>query len=452
VQSETDPSLRNLWFGAKRASSIVVPNAVIVPKLHLPARWFDGAAIVVALVAALALAATVFVARRELQSASIALVRGEGETLASRVHERANTQDGPPTQASLDAHLEALRPAGVRFLALPNVGLAAGEARLDHRELAPGIVLLRDNRAALVSVLPPHPRGPLPPLMPGMQGRPPILIVEFEPSVLARVNAGMNHTVVVAGAAVLVLLSLAGALTTRMIRRTQVAVQAEQDKRLAALGQMAGVMAHELRNPLTSLKGHAQLLAEMLDVGSPAQLKAELVVTEALRLEALTQALLAFVRDGALVMREVSPAELVEHALRDLDGARVEVDLSAAPKALSVDDARISVAISNLVQNALQATQAGERVRLRVIDQPLEVAIEVHDSGPGIAAGDKDRIFEPFFTTRIHGTGLGLSVARRAVEGHGGTLRALESSGQGAIFKICLPKAGMSPASRNEVT
>jgi two-component system, NtrC family, sensor histidine kinase HydH len=244
----------------------------------------------------------------------------------------------------------------------------------------------------------------------------------------------------VASAAVVILLGLAGSLSMRIVRRRREEVMADQERRLATLGQMAGVMAHELRNPLTSLKGHAQLLAEMVQ-GRPRELaKAEVVVREAERLQRLTEDLLAFIRDGSIAPEEVPTSELFEHALRDVASQRVDLDLTDAPPSLHVDKVRISSAISNLVRNALQATTSNERVHVRVAQDNRDVVVEVRDHGPGIAPGDEERIFEPFFTTQIHGTGLGLAVARRAVEGHGGSLHAVSSATGGAVFQIRLPK------------
>jgi two-component system sensor histidine kinase HydH len=187
---------------------------------------------------------------------------------------------------------------------------------------------------------------------------------------------------------------------------------------------MAGVMAHELRNPLASLKGNAQLLAEMLASGTREHGKAELVVTEAVRLERLTQDLLAFVRDGVPAPREIDKTELLERALVNMPRARILIEDESRLDALYVDPARLSAALGNLVQNALQATSGEEAVVVRLsVDGANggDVTVEVQDKGPGVRAGEEEKIFEPFFTSRIHGTGLGLVVARRAVQDHGGT-------------------------------
>jgi two-component system sensor histidine kinase HydH len=266
-------------------------------------------------------------------------------------------------------------------------------------------------------------------------------VLEFAPSVLPRLREGMNRTIAVGSIAVLVLLSFALFLTTRAVRRGERERRAEQERRLVALGQMSSVMAHELRNPLASLKGNAQLLEEMLGDGTREHTKAALVVREAERLERLTADLLAFVRDGQLVRAAVTPASLVARATLGLPEGRVDVDLSRAPAIVQVDEARLAAALGNLVRNAVQSSPEGGRVRVRVTagDAEGSVAIEVEDDGPGIAAGEEESIFEPFVTKRVHGTGLGLAVARRAVEQHGGTVRAVPRTG-GALFRVVLPR------------
>jgi two-component system sensor histidine kinase HydH len=268
------------------------------------------------------------------------------------------------------------------------------------------------------------------------------LVIEFTPSLLPRLQAAMNRTAIVGAGAVLVLLGFAAVLSVRAARRSRHDQRAEQERRLMALGQMSGVMAHELRNPLASLKGNAQLLGEMLPTGTREHAKAELVVREAERLERLTQDLLSFVREGELARREVSPTALVDRAIEGMPRERIVVDAADAPPTLWVDEARLAAAVGNLVRNALQSTDGAEAVHVKVAARGGGALVEVRDRGPGIAAGDEERIFEPFFTTRIHGTGLGLAVARRAVEQHGGTLRAESPRDGGALFRVVLPDVG----------
>jgi two-component system sensor histidine kinase HydH len=250
----------------------------------------------------------------------------------------------------------------------------------------------------------------------------------------------MARTRAIGAFAVIILLAVAAALSRDVARRAAAERRAERERRLLALGQMSAVMAHELRNPLASLKGHAQLLAEDLEAGTRAQAKAERVVREAERLERLTSDLLDFVRDGPLDRHDVRTQDLLARAIAEVPGDRVRVVADAAPPRLNIDEPRIAAALANLVRNGVQASPDA-LVEVRVVAEGEDVRIEVSDRGPGIPPGEEEAIFEPFVTTRVRGTGLGLAVARRAVEQHGGTLVGESLPEGGARFRLFLPGA-----------
>lgn len=279
----------------------------------------------------------------------------------------------------------------------------------------------------------------------------PLVVIEFEPPVIARLHGHLTRISIVAAAAGAVLLAFAIAWARSAARLAEVERKAAREQRLVALGSMSSVMAHELRNPLASLKGHAQLLVEDLaELNEPKKkAKAERVVREAERLEVLTTSLLDFVRDGPMERTGVTPEELVDRALEHLDKARVRVDVAKSPAQLFVDVARFSRALHNLVENAVQASGGTEPVELRIAEVPAsdsapdslrsgrhEVIIEVRDRGPGIAPGSESQIFEPFHTTRVRGTGLGLAVARRIAEQHDGSLHGENHPDGGALFRL----------------
>jgi two-component system sensor histidine kinase HydH len=268
----------------------------------------------------------------------------------------------------------------------------------------------------------------------------PRLVVEYEPPVIRTLRADLTRISVVAGIAGVVLMAFAVSWSRSARRLSLVEQQAERERRLVALGSMSSVMAHELRNPLSSLKGHAQLLLEDLPEGKPRQ-KAERVVAEARRLEELSTSLLDFVRDGPVALLAVDTKALLDAALEHLPKERVELDLRDAPLQLYVDQDRMLRAVHNLVQNALQATAGDEPVTLRVAQEGTMVHIEVRDRGPGVSVGDEGKIFEPFVTTRVRGTGLGLPVARRIAEQHRGTLGFRNAADGGAVFTLSLPSS-----------
>jgi two-component system sensor histidine kinase HydH len=201
---------------------------------------------------------------------------------------------------------------------------------------------------------------------------------------------------------------------------------------------MSAVLAHEIRNPLASLKGNAQLLSRRLGQGSPESRKAELVVTEAERLEILTTDLLDFVRSGTMNIQFTDPVELVARCVRDVAPDGVVLHTERAPRRWPLDAPRIRQALENLLRNAIQASPAGASPIVSVGREGRNLVLAVQDAGGGIRPGDEERVFAPFFTTKLSGTGLGLAIARRIAEAHAGTIVATNREG-GALFRLILP-------------
>ncbi len=413
--------------------------------------WVGKGAVGMAIVAALALAATVLLAHRALTNATDIVIRGDGDTLISDVVVdlwKTEPEVTPATLATAIARHDAQR---LRYVALldrqdHHVIAEAGAPAISSSRYLPGEIVTKGRRVRMVALIPPRsethaaidpgspPTGPT-----QLQPYPrPYLVVEFEPPLIERLRKDLGGISLVAIVAALVLVGFAFALSRTTARLWEARHHAESERRLVELGRASAVIAHELRNPLAALKGHAQLLVE--DLAEPSRTKAARVVEGAERLEGLTNVLLDFVRDAPLDVRAVTPTQLVERALAPLPKERVRVDLSAAPATLQVDAERASLALRNLIQNAEQATpDAGEPVELRVTGDARECVIEVRDHGPGLAPGAQAEIFEPFMTTKTRGTGLGLSIARRIAEQHDGTLTG-ETHGQGgAVFRLVLP-------------
>ena len=415
--------------------------------------WLSGGSVAMGLLAVLSLGATVRVAQRALAEASDVIVRGEEDALVSAVLSDIAHEEAPPTRALLEQELVAHEGQGLRYLAIlerdgsPQV--EAGESRMRDVPLRPGQSLVVERRARVAAPLMPRRRPP--PLAPARDREPgaarrfdrpgpaPLLVVELEPPVIEKLRADMTRIAVVAAIAGSVLLAFALAWSRSASRLALVEQRAAREQRLVALGSMSSVMAHELRNPLASLKGHAQLLVEDLP-DDRQRAKAERVVAEAERLELLTTSLLDFVRDGPIERIPVTPGELVARALEHLDAARVNVDLARAPGTLAVDVARLARAVQNVVVNALEAA-AESKVEVSVARDGAEMVVSVRDHGPGIAPGSEAQIFEPFVTTRVRGTGLGLAVARRIAEQHGGTLTGANHPSGGAVFTLRFPDA-----------
>jgi two-component system sensor histidine kinase HydH len=288
---------------------------------------------------------------------------------------------------------------------------------------------------------PPPPPGPRPGPGPGPHGpggRPRLLIV-YEPLEANALRQSATRSLAVALVTVLALL-MATIVLWRLARRAEgLQMAAERDRTLVTLGEMSAVLAHEIRNPLAALKGHAQLLLERLRMPGPERDKAERLVHEARRLERLVDDLLSFVRASRVTPAPAEPAAVLREAAHETAADRVDLELDAAPATWRLDATRVRQALVNVLRNALEASPDGARVSASAETDGTALVFRIRDHGPGLPAGDPERLFEPFHTTRVQGTGLGLAVARRIAELHGGAVTARTHPGGGAEFCIVIP-------------
>ena len=373
-----------------------------------------------------------------------ALVVGEGERLFGLLREPGSgpPQVGPPSIAGLIAHQPRLAGEGLRRVAVlgraDEVLAESGDAAVEAEGLASGVVrMMRPLHLPPPRGEPPPRGGPPPP--PPKDGPPMRLVLEYEP----RLALDLQHR---AWRDLLASLAVAGGLLVtawvfhRLRRRAQQAEEGLAEQRhLAALGELAAVLAHEIRNPLASLKGHAQLLEEQLVDDPRRHAKAHRVVDEAVRLERLTNTLLDFTRADRLAPGMASPAEVARRAAELTEPGRVVVEVAGAPERWSFDAMRIEQALVNLVRNALQASASPAEVLLKVVDDGEGLRFTVADRGPGVPSEMRPRLFEPFVTGRAEGTGLGLAVVRRVVELHGGKVTIERRHGGGSVFVLWLP-------------
>jgi two-component system, NtrC family, sensor histidine kinase HydH len=287
------------------------------------------------------------------------------------------------------------------------------------------------------------PPMPMPPMPEGERARfhrHSGIVFEFEPVVASHLMDRAGSLLAFGLAAALVMM-LVAAVSHVLSRRYEGAKRHfEEKRRLSLVGEMSAVLAHEIRNPLASLKGNAQLLAEHLPDASADRAKADRVVLEASRLEALTADLLDFVRTGPLDRTAIDPAGLLRTCAEDVDPGGFTLHLDASPDHWTLDGPRVRQVLTNLLRNAHQATPPdAPRPEVSIFGEGKRLTITIRDHGAGLPKGQAERIFDPFFTTRTSGTGLGLAVARRIVELHGGSLTATNHAQGGAIFHITLP-------------
>ncbi len=213
-----------------------------------------------------------------------------------------------------------------------------------------------------------------------------------------------------------------------------------RDERLVGVGKLAAGVAHEIRNPLASLSGALQLIAEE----RPSRL-ASLALSEAERLNRLVENFLTSASPPALARSEVDLHAVALAVAESFDSdaryrGKVRVEVSGAAAAVHADPDRIRQVLWNLVLNGAQAMPRGGTISIRVGDVGAATTeIVVADSGEGVAPGDRQRIFDPFFTTRSGGTGLGLAVVDQIVRAHGGAIEANWPATGGTEFRIRLP-------------
>lgn len=243
-----------------------------------------------------------------------------------------------------------------------------------------------------------------------------------------------------------------------------------QQERLSALGNLAAGLAHEIRNPLSSIRGYATYLTERLAGDPLGRATGQMLIEETGRLDRVLSDLLGLARPRKIAPAPVSLGALLSRvvAVAAPDAAEKGVRLRARLPAVETDDKasvdgdRLMQAVLNLVINAIQATEPGGEVEVELARAPAPSArggegpgerdaarqrqgdcwrIRVRDTGCGMSAATAAQIFTPYFTTKASGTGLGLAIARQVVEQHGGAISASSVPGGGTTMTILLPAA-----------
>ena len=213
---------------------------------------------------------------------------------------------------------------------------------------------------------------------------------------------------------------------------------------LAAMGRLTATLAHEIKNPLAIIRGSARRLGK-LEPG--AQRMADSVVEEVDRLNGTVSRYLQFARGEQDAEGRGDLAASVAATLEMLEGeflartCTLERDGVAGPLMVRLDGESLKQLALNLLLNALEALPEGGRVRVTLERRGAAVELRIHDNGPGFPAEVLARPGEPFVTTKAHGTGLGLFMARRLVEGAGGRLTIESTPGAGATVTLHLPLA-----------
>ncbi len=220
----------------------------------------------------------------------------------------------------------------------------------------------------------------------------------------------------------------------------------ERSERLAALGQLAASIAHEVRNPLAGMKGALEILGKGMEKDPARKEIMDELFAQILRLETLVRDLLTFAQPRPLNLQSVELHDLLNRVLRfvqdglnssDIELRRVYTRL---PATIFADPQQLEQVFLNLIDNAVQAMGTGGTLTLKTRDSGGALTITFQDTGKGIPPRDIPRIFQPFFTTKHRGSGLGLSIVKKIVEAHDGNLEVESRPDRGTTVTIRLPR------------
>ena len=228
------------------------------------------------------------------------------------------------------------------------------------------------------------------------------------------------------------------------VRRLQDEIRRKE--KLAAVGGLAAGVAHEIRNPLSSIKGIASYFKNKFDEDSDDKEAADVMIREVDRLNRVITELLEFSRPTQLNLKSVDVNDLLEHSVRlvQQEAATKDVTIKLNPpqqlSAVEIDSDRFSQCLLNLYLNALQSMESGGQLTIKYfITEGSLIKMEIKDTGSGIKSEDLNKIFDPYFTTKAKGTGLGLAIVQKIIEAHKGEITVRSVSGQGTVFTIIIP-------------
>lgn len=227
------------------------------------------------------------------------------------------------------------------------------------------------------------------------------------------------------------------------VRRLQERIR--KADRLAAIGQLAAGVAHEVRNPLSSIKGYATYFGSLFPEGSENRKASEVMTSEVDRLNRVISELLEMARPADVKLKETDISTLIDSSLRlvrqeaESAAVTVETDLSSEVSKIKADPDRLAQTLINLYVNSIQAMPDGGKLTVTTRAKDKNLLIYVSDTGKGLPEENLTKIFDPYYTTKASGTGLGLAIVQKIVEAHSGSIEVENSGHEGTTFKITLP-------------
>lgn len=237
-------------------------------------------------------------------------------------------------------------------------------------------------------------------------------------------------------------LAIRSDITARKAAEQKVAEQAA----LARLGEMAAVVAHEVKNPLAGIGGALQIIGSRMPAGSEDRLIVNDMLDRIKTLDLMVRDLLVFARPRPLRRVSVEISQLLRDTAslltRNPEYTQVEVHIDAAEGGADVDAEQLRGVLLNLLLNAAQAMNAKGRIEVQALLRDSRWIISISDQGPGVSPEAREKLFQPFFTTKHRGTGLGLAIAKRVIEGHGGRIELQWPAGGGTRAVVTIPASG----------
>jgi signal transduction histidine kinase/HAMP domain-containing protein len=230
------------------------------------------------------------------------------------------------------------------------------------------------------------------------------------------------------------------------LRNTQ--QQLVHSTKMAAIGELAANVAHEINNPLTSVLGYTSHLIRTLDLPEESRQKLRMMEQETLRVRKIIRNLLDFSRQRTSwkqpgdIMQPLKETVALLQGVAERSSVKIIEEYPDAPMVVDMDHNEIKQVFINIMNNALHAMSTGGTLRIFVRpERERNITVEFEDSGQGIAEENLGKIFEPFFSTKNYGdgTGLGLSISERIIQSHGGKIEVESAVGQGSVFRVLLP-------------
>jgi two-component system sensor histidine kinase HydH len=242
---------------------------------------------------------------------------------------------------------------------------------------------------------------------------------------------------------------LAGALVDREFlarrRQQQAELQVERSQKLSLVGQIAAGVAHEIKNPLTSIKGAADILTDENTSDDEKQEFRGILHNEVRRIDNTVGEFLSFARPRDTVFKRMDFADLLQTCVRQTGTQAKQENISLTTEIeknvmINGDSEKLHQMVLNLILNSVQASPPGATIAVRLEKRKgTQTALLISDSGSGIDDSDLERVFEPFYTTRASGTGLGLAIVKSIIDNHGGEVRLENNREKGTTATVILP-------------